>query len=96
MLYLKRLCTTQSVNNAINLSFFLSLSLSTHVSALNGHLQVSYYAKTALILSIYHIRDCTLHDSDNFLHALLHALPVSSLTSDYIWRRAQIMQRFIM
>jgi hypothetical protein len=45
MLYLKRLCTTESVNNATNCSFFLSLSLSTqHVSALNGHPHVSYYA----------------------------------------------------
>jgi hypothetical protein len=43
-------CTTQSVNNATNCSFFLSLSLSLqHVSALNGHLQVYYYAKTATL-----------------------------------------------
>jgi hypothetical protein len=43
--------TTQSVNNATNCcSFFFTLSLSTqHVSALNGHLQVSYYAKTATL-----------------------------------------------
>jgi hypothetical protein len=45
------LCTTQSINSATNCySFFLSLSLSTqHVSALNGHLQVSYYVKTATL-----------------------------------------------
>jgi hypothetical protein len=53
--------TTQSVNSATNCSLFLTLLLSTqHVSALNGHLQVSYYAKTAT-LSICHICDCTLH-----------------------------------
>jgi hypothetical protein len=54
MLYLKRLCTTQFVNNATNCSFFFSLSLSTqHVSALNGDLQVSYYANAMLILVQY-------------------------------------------
>lgn len=38
--------TTESVNYATNCSFFLMLSLSTqHVSALNGHLHVSYYAE---------------------------------------------------
>jgi hypothetical protein len=36
---------TQSVNNATNCSFFISLS-TQHVSALNGHLQVPYYTKT--------------------------------------------------
>jgi hypothetical protein len=47
----KRLCWTQSVNNATNCSFFLSLSLSTqHVSALNGHLQMSYYYAKAATL----------------------------------------------
>jgi hypothetical protein len=43
-------CTTQSVNNATNCSNFLTLSLSTQlVWALIGHLQVSYYAKTATL-----------------------------------------------
>jgi hypothetical protein len=43
------LCTAQSINNATNCSFFLTLSLSTHVSALNDDLQAPYYAKTAAL-----------------------------------------------
>jgi hypothetical protein len=42
-------CTTQSAKNATNRSLFLTFSLSTHVSALNSYLQLSYYAKTATL-----------------------------------------------
>jgi hypothetical protein len=63
LLYVNCLYITQSVNSATNCSFFLLLSLSTHVSAPNGHLQVSHYTKLLHCTNIIHSSHIRLHAS---------------------------------
>jgi hypothetical protein len=44
---LNSLCILESVKNATNYFFFFHFHLKQHVSALDGHLQVSQYVETS-------------------------------------------------
>jgi hypothetical protein len=51
--YLNSLCILESVNNAKHFFFLLPLLLKTqHVSALDGHLQVSQYVETTTCINV--------------------------------------------